>query len=696
MQSMLRFFVSMVLLCASFCVQALAVRTTEGMPKEGDVYQNVVRVKSQLKIALPPGTWLVSHVYTDRQMWPGQGGNYGPERTAFVFSNRDGGLPFKLFVVRYEEKNNIRFSGAQNCERRSDTDSFAHSLHGTTTTQLNNTCSQIVGISNLRYLIKERWKENAYYGPMFSKIDASLADALPDDVFLIEAASNQFQRSRIFTHLFVDTAPLGETAQNFRSHLEEEKLSASEAGLLNWRDKFVASLNDSFFNGVDPAKDSLAWLAVPVTTSGPKLAATGSSEPVPQPNKQAAQLLEEIAANASRAKLMQAQLAQEQAAEKERVEAARLAQEKLAQSQRDKEQEKLASEVREREQQRVRTEALAKQKGQVEQEAKLAEQERLQQEARVKEQARLAQEASSLQKQRLAFEEQLKEQERVAQAQRQKEAQDLAKLMAEMTRLREQLLLAQSQPVKVVAVEDASKRARQQEPTRRALVIGNDSYQAVTKLANARADAQAMGVALQKLGFDVTTKSDLTERGMKDAIRSFKNEIRGGDEVVIFFAGHGVQLGSSNYLLPVDIRGQSEDQVKDEAIPLQRILDDLQDGRAKFSLAIIDACRDNPFVTARRAIGGRGLAATSAASGQMVIFSAGTGQQALDRLNDQDKDPNGLFTRVFLREMEKPGIPIDRVLRNVRNEVVRLSKSVGHEQVPSLYDQALGDFYFKP
>ncbi len=691
MQSMLRFFVSMVLLCASFCVQALAVRTTEGMPKEGDVYQNVVRVSSHLKIALPPGTWVTNHVYVDTTVWPATGLNQ--MRNAFVFVNTDDKSPFKLFAARYELSTG--YWGAT-CVNMFGPNAFENSLHGTLPNQLRNDCSNIVDVADLRYLVGERWKGNSTYGLMFSKIHESSVNTLPDNVLLLQAYSSEWRRSRIFAHIFVDTAAFGESAQTFRNHVEGGTVTAVEASFLKWRDKYVGSLHESFFEGAEPAKDSLAWLSVPVTVPGSTLAATGSSEPAPQPNKQAAQLLEEISANASRAKLMQAQLAQEQAAEKERVEAARLAQEKLAQSQRDKEQERLASEAREREQQRVRTEALAKQKGQVEQEAKLAEQERLQQEARVKEQARLALEASSLQKQRLAFEEQLKEQERVAQAQRQKEAQDLAKLMAEMTRLREQLLLAQSQPVKVVAVEDASKRARQQEPTRRALVIGNDSYQAVTKLANARADAQAMGVALQKLGFDVTTKSDLTERGMKDAIRSFKNEIRGGDEVVIFFAGHGVQLGSSNYLLPVDIRGQSEDQVKDEAIPLQRILDDLQDGRAKFSLAIIDACRDNPFVTARRAIGGRGLAATSAASGQMVIFSAGTGQQALDRLNDQDKDPNGLFTRVFLREMEKPGIPIDRVLRNVRNEVVRLSKSVGHEQVPSLYDQALGDFYFKP
>ena len=339
----------------------------------------------------------------------------------------------------------------------------------------------------------------------------------------------------------------------------------------------------------------------------------------------------------------------------------------------------------------MQAEAAAKQKSLADQETQLRAQQRLLQDQRVTEQARLAQEAESLRLTRLALEAKAKEQEKLAQ----KPAQDLAKLMAEMAQLRAQLQAAQSKPEPALAsTNDTAKKP--QGPTRRALVMGNDSYQDVTKLLNARADAKAMGAALQKVGFSVTMKNDLTERGMKDAIRSFKNDIRGGDEVVVFFAGHGVQLGAANFLLPVDIRGQSEDQVKDEAIPLQRLLDDIQDSKAKFALAIIDACRDNPFKTAGRAIGGRGLAPTSAASGQMVIFSAGTGQQALDRLNDQDKDPNGLFTRVFLKEMDKPGMPIDRVLRNVRSEVVRLSKSVGHDQVPSLYDQAMGDFFFKP
>ena len=117
--------------------------------------------------------------------------------------------------------------------------------------------------------------------------------------------------------------------------------------------------------------------------------------------------------------------------------------------------------------------------------------------------------------------------------------------------------------------------------------------------------------------------------------------------------------------------------------------------KARFTLAMIDACRDNPFKGMGRNIGGRGLAPTTAATGQMVIFSAGAGQQALDKLGPADKSRNGLFTRIFLKEMQKPGISVDKVVRNVRAEVVELAKSVGHEQVPAIYDQVVGEFYFK-
>lgn len=231
---------------------------------------------------------------------------------------------------------------------------------------------------------------------------------------------------------------------------------------------------------------------------------------------------------------------------------------------------------------------------------------------------------------------------------------------------------------------------------RKALVIGNDSYQKVTPLANAREDAKVLAESLGSLGYKVSLKLDVTEKQFKSEIRSFKGQIQPGDEVAIFYAGHGVQINSTNFLLPVDIGGQNEEEVKDEAVSLQRLLDDMNEKGAKFTLAMIDACRDNPFKGSGRNIaGGRGLAPTTAATGQMIVFSAGSGQQALDKLGPGDKSKNGLFTRVFVKEMQKSGITVDRVVRNVRSEVVSLAKSVGHDQVPAIYDQVVGEFYFK-
>jgi hypothetical protein len=244
-------------------------------------------------------------------------------------------------------------------------------------------------------------------------------------------------------------------------------------------------------------------------------------------------------------------------------------------------------------------------------------------------------------------------------------------------------------------IQDDSTKKFTTSARRLALVIGNDSYKSVAKLENAREDARTIASNLNSVGYQVTLKLDLNEKEMKSALRNFASQVQGGDEVMFFFAGHGVQLGSANYLLPTDIVGDSEAQIRDEAIQLQRVLDDMSEKKAKFTLAMIDACRDNPFKSAGRAIGGRGLAPTTAATGQMVIFSAGTGQQALDRLNASDKSKNGLFTRVFVQEMQKPNLSIDRVVKNVRNQVADLAKSVGHEQVPAIYDQVLGDFYFK-
>ena len=229
---------------------------------------------------------------------------------------------------------------------------------------------------------------------------------------------------------------------------------------------------------------------------------------------------------------------------------------------------------------------------------------------------------------------------------------------------------------------------------RHALLIGNDNYQSVPILHNARADADAMGQALRKAGYQVTVSHDRSLKQMKDDVRQFKAKLRGGDEVVVFYSGHGVQIEAMNYLLPVDVRADSEDQVKDDGLALSKLLDDLRAQKPAFTLAVIDACRDNPFTGTGRAIGGRGLTGVAGASGQMVIYSAGEGQQALDRLGDGDNVRNGVFTRVFIKEMEAPGVPIDQVARRVREQVNALAQSVKHEQVPAIYDQVIGQFFF--
>lgn len=303
------------------------------------------------------------------------------------------------------------------------------------------------------------------------------------------------------------------------------------------------------------------------------------------------------------------------------------------------------------------------------------------------ERARLAAEARQKDEQaRIAQAELAKERERQRQLEeaRAREQAEKERLAAEVARLRQELGKRDEPATRPVMAH------------RKALIIGNDSYKHVAQLKAAREDARAMAEGLKRVGYAVTLRLDLSEREMKAAIRNFVATIEGGDEVAFFFAGHGVQLGSANYLIPVDINGEGEAQIRDEAIALQRILDDFSDKKAKFTLAVIDACRDNPFKVAGRAIGSssRGLAPTTAATGQMVIFSAGTGQRALDNLGDKDTSKNGLFTRVFLKEMQKPAVTIDKIVRDTRTEVVRLAKTVGHDQVPAIYDQVVGEFYF--
>ena len=230
---------------------------------------------------------------------------------------------------------------------------------------------------------------------------------------------------------------------------------------------------------------------------------------------------------------------------------------------------------------------------------------------------------------------------------------------------------------------------------RLALVIGNDNYTAVSKLQKAGNDASAMARELRAAGFEVQLHKDLNYRGMVKAIEGFAKGISGGDEVVVFFAGHGVQIKNGSYLLPTDIEAASEKAVEKMAYELLALTDLISEAKPAFTLFVIDACRNNPIKTSGRSVGNsRGLSAIEPPKGQMVVYSASRGQEALDRLGEKDPNPNGVFTREFIARMKRPGAKIEDIMRDVQDAVESLAKTINHEQRPAIYNEARGNFYF--
>ena len=228
-----------------------------------------------------------------------------------------------------------------------------------------------------------------------------------------------------------------------------------------------------------------------------------------------------------------------------------------------------------------------------------------------------------------------------------------------------------------------------------ALVMGNDNYTSVSKLQKAGNDAIAIARELKAAGFTVQLHRDLNYLGMVKAVEIFTKGITGGDEVVVFFAGHGVQIRNGGYLLPTDIEASSESQVEKTAYELLALTDKISEAKPAFSLILVDACRDNPLKSQGRSIGNaRGLSAIEPPKGQMVVYSASRGQQALDRLGENDPNPNGVFTREFIARMKKPGVKIEELIREVQDSVETLAKTVSHEQRPAVYNESRGNFYF--
>ncbi len=253
------------------------------------------------------------------------------------------------------------------------------------------------------------------------------------------------------------------------------------------------------------------------------------------------------------------------------------------------------------------------------------------------------------------------------------------------------------------AEREEAERKKNAPPTvfamRRALIIGNDTYKYADPLKNAREDARAMAAELKGFGYEVSLHLDQSQKSMQAALRDFRDKVNAGDEVLFYFSGHAVEIDGKNFLTPVDTIGINQNQLADDSIDLKSaVLDPLTTKKVKLTLALIDACRDNPFIknaSTRSTTGTKGLAPTTPATGQLIVYSAGSGQTALDRLGPNDRDKNGVFTRVLLSEMKKSNVPIHQVIRNVRSEVVKLARSIGHDQVPAIYDQVDGDFYFK-
>ena len=169
-----------------------------------------------------------------------------------------------------------------------------------------------------------------------------------------------------------------------------------------------------------------------------------------------------------------------------------------------------------------------------------------------------------------------------------------------------------------------------------ALVIGNSDYAKVGRLANPQRDADAIAALLAKLGFSLSgARTDLPLSAFKRALADFEIEAADADTAVIYYSGHGIQVGGEDYLVPIDAELARDIDVPDETVPLERA-EQAVAGAERLGLVILDACRDNPFLAqmkmTRRGSASRGLApiAASTSSNLLVAFSAAPGEQALD------------------------------------------------------------------
>src|SRR6201989_1936786 len=229
-----------------------------------------------------------------------------------------------------------------------------------------------------------------------------------------------------------------------------------------------------------------------------------------------------------------------------------------------------------------------------------------------------------------------------------------------------------------------------------AFVVGNGNYKNVAALPNPPIDAKAMAAVLRNVGFEVVEGTNLTRDAMTERLLEFGKKAQGADVAVFFYAGHGIAISGTNYLLPVDADIKSEMDVKlGAAINIDLTLDQTM-GDAKVKLVFLDACRDNPFAAkiksnaATRSVNVQsGLAEMKSGEGTLIAFATGPGQTALDG----QEGTNSPFTRALIDNITKPGVQLQQAMTQVRAQV---NEETNKGQLPWGHTNLIGAVYLNP
>lgn len=222
-----------------------------------------------------------------------------------------------------------------------------------------------------------------------------------------------------------------------------------------------------------------------------------------------------------------------------------------------------------------------------------------------------------------------------------------------------------------------------------ALVIGNSAYKSVAKLSNPANDAASVASMLKAAGFDsVESKLNTSAQELRKTLREFSGKSREADVAVIYYAGHGIELDGTNYLIPVDATLETDGDVLDEAVSLDRVLFAVEPAK-QLRLVILDACRDNPFArTMKRTIAsravGRGLAKIEPTSpNTLIAFAAKAGSTASD--GDSRNSP---YSAALVEHLPKPGLDLRRAFGFIRDDVL---KNTSNKQEPYVYGSLGGN-----